>query len=220
MVLHGKVYGYDYKNYVILGDGVFQEGMVWEACLTIPNKKLNNICGFIDYNRLQVDGCTDDINQLDPLDEKLKAFNWDVRVIDGHDFYAIIDSLDYFKRTRNQNDKPLMIISNTIKGKGASEIEGVCYYHAVPLSLDEYERAERECLGKIELLEKKASEQGPVAMKVKSLVKTQPEEKQQDLSEIIRRNYYQPYNEATATRIGYGNALARLGKYEKVLEEQ
>ncbi|MCK4790261.1 MAG: transketolase, partial [Desulfobacteraceae bacterium] len=118
MALHAKVYGYDYNTYVILGDGDFQEGMVWEACLTIPNKKLNNICGFIDYNRLQVDGCTDDINQLDPLDEKLKAFNWDVRVIDGHDFYAIIDSLDYFKRTRNQNDKPLMIVSNTIKGKG------------------------------------------------------------------------------------------------------
>jgi transketolase len=118
MALHAKVYGYDYNVYVILSDGEFQEGMIWEACLAIPNKNLNNVCGFIDYNRLQVDGSIDRINQLDPLDKKLEAFNWDVRVINGHDFYAIIDALDDFKKTRDQRDKPMMIVANTIKGKG------------------------------------------------------------------------------------------------------
>jgi len=216
MALHAKVYGYDYNVYIILGDGDFQEGMTWEACLAIPNKKLKNICGFIDYNRLQVDGCTDDINQLDPLDKKLKAFNWDVRVINGHDFYSIIDALNYFKETRHQNEKPLMIIGNTIKGKGASEIENDYKYHAVPLTIEEYERAKKDFLAKIGILEKKIATQRPVKIKVKPLIKDQPEEKQQDLQEIIRNNPPQPYTEPTATRIGYGNALARLGQYEKI----
>ena len=216
MALHAKVYGYDYNVYVILGDGDFQEGMIWEACLTIPNKKLNNICGFIDYNRLQVDGCSDDINRLDPLDEKLKAFNWDVRVIGGHDFCAIIDALDYFKKTRQQNKNPLMIICNTIKGKGVSEIENDYRYHAVPLSMEQYERAERNFLGKIDILEKKITSPEPPEMKIKQMVKSQPEEKEQNFQVIIRNNPLHPYTEPTATRVGYGNALARLGEYEKI----
>lgn len=216
MALHAKVYDYNYNVYVILSDGEFQEGMTWEACLTIPNKNLNNICGLIDYNRLQVDGSLDFINQLDPLDKKLEAFNWDVRVINGHDFYAIIDVLDYFKKTRYQNEKPLMVVANTIKGKGVVEIENVYKYHAVPLTMEQYERAERDFLAKIDILEKKIASRKPAVVKVKSLVKSQPEEKQQDLQEIIRENVPQPYSEATATRIGYGNALARLGEYERI----
>ncbi len=216
MALHAKVYGYDYNVYVILSDGEFQEGMTWEACLTIPNKKLNNIFGFIDYNRLQVDGSVDEINSLEPLDEKLRAFNWDVRVISGHDFYAIIDSLEYFKRTRDRTDKPLMVIGNTIKGKGVTEIENVYKYHAVPLTMEEYERAERDFLSKIEVLEKKIKSRKAFAIKVKPLIKTNPKEEEQDLKEIIRKNPPQKYSEPTATRIGYGNGLARLGEYKKI----
>ena len=216
MALHAKVYGYDYNVYVILSDGEFQEGMTWEACLAMPNKKLNNVFGFIDYNRLQVDGSIDQINQLDPLDEKLRAFNWDVKVISGHDFYAIIDVLDYFKKTRNQTEKPLMVVANTIKGKGVPEIENVYKYHAVPLTMEEYERAERDFLAKIDILEKKIAARKPVPMKVKPLVKTEPKEDKQDLLEIIKKNPPQPYREPTATRIGYGNGLARLGEFKKI----
>lgn len=216
MALHAKVYGYDYNVYVILSDGEFQEGMTWEACLTIPNKKLNNVFGFIDYNHLQVDGSIDQINQLDPLDEKLKAFNWDVKVINGHDLYAIIDVIDYFKKTRDQSEKPLMVVANTIKGKGVPEIENVYKYHAVPLTMEEYERAERDFLAKIGVLEKKIAAGKPLQIKVKPLVKTQPEGEEQDLQKIIRENRTQAYTEPTATRIGYGNGLARLGGYKKI----
>ena len=216
MALHAKVYGYNYNVYVILSDGEFQEGMTWEACLAIPNKKLNNVCGFIDYNRLQVDGSVDQINQLDPLDEKLKAFNWDVKVISGHDFYAIIDVLEYFKKTRNQTKKPLMVVANTIKGKGVPEIENVFKYHAVPLTMEEYQRAEKDFLAKIEILEKKIASQRPVQIKVKPLLKTQPQEEDQNLKEIINKNPSQPYTEPTATRLGYGEGLARLGEYKKI----
>ena len=216
MALHAKVYGYDYNVYALIGDGDLQEGMTWEACMAIPNKKLNNVCVFIDYNRLQVDGCSDTINCLDPLDEKMKAFNWDVRVISGHDLYAIVDVLDYFKKTRGKNEKPLMIVANTIKGKGVPKIENDYQYHAVPLTMEEYERAETTFLEKINILEKKIAAQKLVELNMKPLVKTQPEEKQQDLLEIIRGNPVQEYAEPTATRIGYGNALARLGQYEKI----
>jgi len=215
MALHGKVYGYDYNVYVVLSDGEFQEGMTWEACLTIPNKGLNNVFGFIDYNRLQVDGSVDKINALDPLREKLQAFNWDVKVISGHDFYALIDVLDYFKKTRGESEKPLMVVANTIKGKGITEIENVYKYHAVPLTTEEYERAEREFLAKISILEKKVASQ-KLLRRIKPLVKTRPEEEEQDLLEIIKRNARQSYTEPTATRIGYGNGLARLGEYKKI----
>lgn len=184
--------------------------------MTIPNKALNNVCGFIDYNRLQVDGSVDDINQLEPLGEKFRAFNWDVQIISGHDFYGIIDALDYFKTTREKNEKPLMVIANTIKGKGVVEIENDYLYHAMPLSLEQYERAERGFLEKIDILEMKIADRGSADVNIKPLKKPQPVEKRQNLQEIIQKNPAQLYTEPTATRIGYGNALARLGEYEKI----
>ena len=216
MALHAKVYGYDYLVYVILGDGDMQEGMTWEACLTIPNKTLNNLCVIIDRNRLQVDGNTDDINSLDPLSDKLEAFNWEVRVIDGHDFYALVDTLDTFRKSRGENQRPLMVIADTIKGKGVSEIEGVCKYHAVPLTHEEYERAEAECLAVIENSERSMACRSWDDRNVKPLVKSSPREREQTFQEIIRKNPLKEYHEPTATRIGYGNSLFRLGSYEKI----
>jgi len=143
MALHAKVYGYDYDVYTILGDGELQEGMPWEALMTAPNKGLHRICGFIDYNHLQVDGSVDDINQLEPLEKKLKAFNWEVKVVDGHDFYEILDLLAYFKLKRKTRKNPLMIIANTLKGKGVQEIEGDFRYHAVPFLWSSWRRHRR-----------------------------------------------------------------------------
>jgi transketolase len=216
MALHARVYGYDYNVYVILSDGEFQEGMIWEACLTIPNKKLNKVCGFIDYNRLQVDGSVDRINQLDPLDEKLLAFGWEVRVISGHDYYAIIDTLEYFNRSRTEHAKPLMIVANTIKGKGVPEIENLFKYHALPLTVAEYERVERDFLAKIETLEKKIDARKGPQVSMQPVAKSGPEEEKQDLEEILRNNPAGRYTAPTATRIGYGNGLARLGSYKRI----
>ena len=218
MALHAKVYGYDYNVYVVMSDGEYQEGMIWEACLTIPNKNLNNVCGFVDYNHLQVDGSIDKINKLEPLNEKLEAFNWDVRSINGHDFYEIIDTLDYFKKSRCENSKPLMVIANTIKGKGVPEIENVYKYHALPLTMQEYERAEKGFLSKIEILEKKIALRPPVEIKRRPMRKARPQENEQKLGDVIEKNPLQlnAYIEPTATRVGYGNALARLGEYRKI----
>ena len=218
MSLNSKIYGYDYNIYVMLGEGDLQEGMFWEACLTIPNKKLNNICAFVDYNRLQVDECCDDINSLDPLDEKFKAFNWDVRVISGHDFYAVIDVLDDFKKTRTENAKPLLVVANTVKGKGVVECENVCSFHAVPLSLEEYEIAEKDFEAKIKKLEKKLADRDATDTLTPPLQKpAAAEDEKQNLIEIIQQNPVRDYTEATATRIGYGNCMLRLGEYEKLV---
>jgi len=216
MALHAKVYGYDYLVYAVLGDGDLQEGMTWEAAMSIANKGLNNLCAFIDYNRLQVDGCSDVINSLDPLDEKFKAFNWDVRVLSGHDIYALIDVLDYFKRSRSQEKRPLVVIANTVKGKGVVDCENVCSYHAVPLNMEEYAAAEKEFLDKIEKLKKKIAARAGLKVNVRPLDKSAPPEIQQDLPSIIKRHPVQTYSQPTATRIGYGNCLARLGEFEKI----
>ena len=102
--------------FVLMGDGELQEGSVWEAFMHAPVRKLDNIIAIIDRNRLQIDGCTEDIKSLDPLGEKIKAFNWDVIEIDGHNINAIYDAIEQAKSAK----KPVAIIANTIKGKGVS----------------------------------------------------------------------------------------------------
>jgi len=218
--LYSKIYEKGFNVFVILGDGEFQEGMVWEGCMTVPNKRLGNLCAIIDKNGLQCDGKTDRINSLEPLDQKLKAFNWDVRVIDGHNFYSLLDALDEFRKGEREQGKPFAIIANTIKGKGFAEIENDNKYHAFPISLEQYERAEEILNGKIRALEDKLKAKPP-----RDEVRTEPPKKKtsshdgdQDLKEITRRNPFveTEYQEPTATRLGYGNALHRLGKYNKI----
>jgi len=109
-----------------------------------------------------------------------------------------------------------MVVANTIKGKGVPEIENVYKYHALPLTMEEYRRAEKDFLARVEILEKKIAAQKPVQIRVRPLEKTGPHEEDQNLQEIIRRNPSKPYTEPTATRIGYGNGLARLGEYKKI----
>lgn len=215
MALHAKVYGYEYLVYALLGDGDLQEGMIWEAVLTIPNKNLNNVCAIIDYNRLQVDGSTDEINCLDPLDEKFKAFNWDVHILDGHDFHALIDVLVDFKTSQNDRKRPLAIIANTVKGKGVVEIENDYKYHALPLNMDQFKRAENDFCLRIQQLESKIeSEQQPIKLKLP--IKPNRRKNGQDLRRIIARNPAPAYATPLATRLGYGNALSRLGEYENI----
>ena len=129
--------------FVLTGDGELQEGSVWEAFMQAPQRKLNNLTVIIDRNRLQIDGCTENIKSLDPLDEKLKAFNWDVKVIDGHNIQEIYDALEYAK----SNNKPTAIIANTIKGKGVSFMENNAGWHGKAPNKDEFEKAIAELRG-------------------------------------------------------------------------
>lgn len=126
--------------FVLLGDGELQEGSVWEAFMHAAQYKLDNIIAIIDKNNLQIDGCTENIKSLEPLDEKLKAFNWDVKKIDGHNMSEIYDAIEWAKA----NNKPSAIIANTIKGKGVSFMENNAGWHGKAPNKEDYERALQE----------------------------------------------------------------------------
>ena len=128
------------KVFVLMGDGESQEGSVWEAFMQAPQRNLDNLIVIIDRNRLQIDGCTENIKSLDPLDEKLKAFNWDVQVIDGHNFNEIYDAIEQAKKS----NKPAVIIANTIKGKGVSFMENNAGWHGKAPNSEDYEKAMEE----------------------------------------------------------------------------
>ncbi|MBR2068988.1 MAG: transketolase [Candidatus Gastranaerophilales bacterium] len=113
------------KVFVLLGDGEMQEGSVWEGLMNANHQKLNNLVVIVDKNKLQIDGSTDDVKSLEPLDEKLKAFGFEVSTIDGHNYEEIEKALLNAKKS----DKLCAIIANTIKGKGVSFMENNVSWH-------------------------------------------------------------------------------------------
>jgi len=130
----------DANVFVLMGDGELQEGNVWEGFMNAAQHNLNNMVAIIDRNRLQIDGCTENIKSLDPLDEKIKAFNWDVIEINGHDIEAIYKALE----TAKKNTRPTAIIANTIKGKGVSFMENNAGWHGKATNQEEFEKAMKE----------------------------------------------------------------------------
>lgn len=129
------------RIYTLLGDGEVQEGLVWEAAMSAAHFKLNNLVAFIDHNKLQIDGANDDVMTIKPLDEKFKSFGWNVVVIDGHNFLEIENALI---NARKSEDKPTVIIANTIKGKGISFMENKAEWHGAAPSIEQREKALEE----------------------------------------------------------------------------
>lgn len=115
MAKAAKMDGNKCKIYCILGDGESQEGQVWEAAMYAGNQNLNNLIVFLDNNKMQIDDYTDQINSLEPIAAKWKAFNFNVVSVDGHDHEAIAKAIDKGRRSKT---KPTMIVLNTIKGYG------------------------------------------------------------------------------------------------------
>lgn len=124
-------YGSSYPRYIysLLSDGEHDEGQLWEAVLLAPREKLGNLIAIVDRNRIQIDGNTEDIMPLDPLEKKWESFNWHVQTIDGHDIQAIADAVE---KAKQETDKPSVIIANTIAGKGVSYMEGRFEWHGTP----------------------------------------------------------------------------------------
>ncbi|MEN3005735.1 transketolase [Dehalobacterium formicoaceticum] len=138
MALAGKIDQAPYRVYGMIGDGECEEGQIWEAAMFAAHYKLDNLTVFLDHNGLQIDGRITDVMSPEPLDEKWRAFGWEVQVIDGHSIPRIIAALDY---ARSFQGKPSMIIANTIKGKGVSFMEDQCDWHGVAPKPEEAERA-------------------------------------------------------------------------------
>ncbi|MDI6791895.1 MAG: transketolase [bacterium] len=138
MALAGKIDKLPYRVFVVLGDGEIQEGQNWEAAMSAAHYRLDNLCAFLDYNKLQIDGRVEDIMGIEPLIDKWKAFGWHTLEIDGHNIGQIIKAAEEAKETKG---KPTMIIAHTIKGKGVSFMEGVVGFHGVAPSKEEAEKA-------------------------------------------------------------------------------
>lgn len=114
------------RVYVLLGDGECQEGQVWEAAMSSPHFKLGHLTAIVDKNGLQIDGPTSEVMNIDPLDEKFRAFGWQALVVDGHDFKQLLSA---FRFAAQERSCPTAIIAETIKGKGVSFMEGNLEFH-------------------------------------------------------------------------------------------
>ena len=125
---------------VYLGDGELQEGSVWEAFMQASHRKLDNIIAIIDRNGLQIDGETEKIMGLNPLDKKLQAFGWETEIIDGHDLNEIYNAVERAKAS----NRPYVIIANTVKGKGISFMENNAGWHGKAPNDEQFEAAMTE----------------------------------------------------------------------------
>lgn len=128
------------KIFVLLGDGEMQEGNVWEALMNANQQKLTNLVVIIDKNNLQIDGNVNDIKTLEPLNEKLRAFGFEVKTIDGHNY----DEIEQTLLDAKNSNKLCAIIANTIKGKGVSFMENNASWHGRAPKDDELNKALEE----------------------------------------------------------------------------
>lgn len=118
--------GKDSYTYLILGDGESQEGQVWEMAMFAAHRKLDHLIAFVDYNKLQIDGQTDEVCSLGDVVAKFTSFGWDTVMVDGHDVAAISAAIDAAKTV---SGKPHMIVLDTVKGNGISELAGKASCH-------------------------------------------------------------------------------------------
>jgi transketolase len=134
VALAGKLAGRQHKVFCIMGDGEQQEGSIWEAAMEAAHYKLDNLIGIVDKNKLQIDGKVSDVMNIEPLEEKYRAFGWEVLHCDGHDMQQIVDTLE---QARIITGKPTVILAETVKGKGVSFMENVAGWHGKAPSVEE-----------------------------------------------------------------------------------
>jgi len=141
MALAAKYDASKYRVFVLLSDGECDEGSVWEAAMFASHHKLDNLIAIIDYNKIQAFGRTKEVLNLEPFVDKWKAFGWEVKEIDGHDFQEILHVL---KGIPFKEGKPSIAIAHTVKGKGISFMEDEVLWHYKSPNKEQLEIALRE----------------------------------------------------------------------------
>ena len=134
----GKMDKADHYVYSVIGDGESQEGQIWEAAMLAGSRQLDNLIAFTDFNNAQIDGTSDEVNCIRPLDAKWAAFGWHVQVVNGHNIEEILEAIAAAKEAKG---KPSMIIMNTIKGRGANFITDGVNSHNMPVTMEMAESA-------------------------------------------------------------------------------
>jgi transketolase len=141
MALANKMDKKTSKIYCIMGDGETNEGQTWEAAMTAGHYKLDNVCGIVDFNKMQIDGFCCDVKGLEPYAKKWQDFGWHTIELDGHDLERLMDGLDEAGKIKA---KPQVIIAHTVKGKGVSFIENRVKWHGISPKKEELEKALKE----------------------------------------------------------------------------
>jgi len=153
MALAGKIDGKGYRVYALLGDGELEEGQVWEAAMSAAKYKLDNLCAVVDVNGLQIDGPTAEVMPSEPLDEKFRAFRWNVVKTDGHDYAALGEA---FSEAAAHEGRPTVVLARTVKGKGVSFMENDPGWHGKAPDDEQFQKAYAELSATLEgLLSKK-----------------------------------------------------------------
>ncbi|MEM7184080.1 MAG: transketolase [Spirochaetota bacterium] len=141
LALGARKQNHDYKVYTCISDGECGEGMTWEAAQSAVHYGLNNLIVFMDRNYIQIDGNTEDVMKLDPLDSKFESFGWNVLQADGHNMQQILDS---FEKAQAMQSGPTIILFKTILGKGVSFMENNYKWHGTPPNPEQEKAALQE----------------------------------------------------------------------------
>ena len=212
LALAGKLNSKNHKVFCIMGDGEQQEGEIWEAAMEAAHYKLDNLIGIVDCNRLQIDGKVSDVMNVEPLEEKYRGFGWDVVRINGHDMKQVVDALENAKKDLG---KPLVILANTVKGKGVSFMEDVAGWHGKSPNLEEMQKG---------LAELGLTDKIPVRMLLDKANKYQAvvERKLEAKMPKFRENYWWNSGDTMKvkmepTRMGFGQSLADNGDDERIV---
>lgn len=214
IALAAKLNKKDYRVFVISSDGEQQEGSIWEAAMAGAFYHLDNLILIIDKNKLQIDGKVKRVMNIDPLNEKYRAFGWLVIEVDGHNIEVLEEKLNW---ARNHNDagKPIVIICNTIKGRGVSFMEDVVGWHGKAPNREELDKALKELK-----LEDKFDVEALLAYGRQYQKRT--EQKLNDALPKFSRNFW--WNESdimkvdmAPTRKGFGKALDKYGDDERIV---
>jgi transketolase len=140
IALAGKLDKKDYRVYCVVGDGEIAEGQIWEASMAAAYYKLDNLTAILDKNEVQATGPIVERYDTNPHPEKWKAFGWHVIEIDGHDMSQVVDALDKADEVKG---KPVMIVANTVKGKGVPFAEGKADFHHGIMTEEQYQTARK-----------------------------------------------------------------------------
>jgi transketolase len=212
LALAARLNGRKHKIFCLMGDGEQQEGQVWEAAMEAGHYQLDNIIAIIDCNRLQIDGLVKDVMQVEPLAAKYASFGWDVMRIDGHDMNQVVDALEQAKSVKG---RPVMILADTVKGKGVSFMEDQAGWHGKTPNYDELLRGLQELalfdrIPVQHLLDKAQHYQAEVDRKLEAKMPK------------FTRNYWWNAGDTMKvkmepTRKGFGQSLAENGDDERVV---
>jgi len=127
MALAGRVSGKNYRCWTMLGDGELHEGQIWEAAMATAHYKLGTMIAVVDRNQLSIDGFTENVMGVEPIEDKFQSFGWNTVRFDGHNFCEILRA--FAELPAAESDKPTALIADTVKGRGVKRMEFNTAWH-------------------------------------------------------------------------------------------